>query len=709
MIIAATLAVTGAFTLQSQQPPPRDSAINLSEVVVTATRTVGTARLEQSAALSLSIPHLGSRAASPIAVDLLRDLPGVFIQQTSAGQGAVVLRGLVGNQVLYLVDGVPLNNGTYRDGPGQYLATIDPEMIERIEIIRGPASVLYGSDAQGGVVNIITKTHPFVGTRSVRVALNGSTSNMGYRTRVSAGAAGAKWSLAGGGTLANAGDLRAGEGLGRQVPTGFDANGLDLEFTYHPSQSHTVTAVGQHFQMDDVPRYDRYVTFRAPEPGRDAEHLFSPQARQLSYVRYTFTPPYGFISQLQATVSLAIQREGRQRVRLLDSGEPDTMREEWRDDVYTPGVSLLGSSQLELADRTVTLRWGGEFYHDRLESRGAQENLQTGLETPIVRSASDGGIVPAGNFPDGANGDRMGLFLSAETFIAPSFKLEIGGRWSRFRNEADVGEEFGGFVENMSSDFTAQVGLVAIPSPEWRVAVRMAEGFRAPNLYDLTRVGPVPGGISVPNPDAMPERSLSLDFGVRYLTHRGALAVTLYRTRIRDFIDRAPGTFRGDTLFNDERVFQAVNIGAARIVGFEAEAMRRFGPFEGRTAVLFTHGDQQGADGIEEPMSKIPPLTGTASLRWTLPSYPFWVEYIVRWSTTQDRLGSRDLTDPRIPAGGTPGHFVQGFRAGTEVRPNVSLSVGVENITDELYRTHSSGVDAPGRHVWVGVSATGVL
>jgi outer membrane receptor protein involved in Fe transport len=676
--------------------------------VVTGTRSVGEARLEQSAALTLIRPSVANRAASPVAVDLLRDVPGVYVQQTSAGQGAVILRGMIGNQVLYLVDGVPLNNGTYRDGPGQYLATIDPEMIERIEIIRGPASVLYGSDAQGGVVNIITKTHQFAGRQSVRVAANGSTANMGYRTRVSAGAMGSRWSAAAGGTIVSASDLRAGGGID-QDPTAFDAFGLDFEFRVEPDPGHEIRAVAQHFRMDEVPRFDRYVDFRPPAIGRDAEHLFDPQTRQLGYVRYAFTPSTGGLSRLEATVSLAIQREGRNRIRFLDPGISDSIRTAWRDDVYTPGFSIVGSNDVDVADRAVTLMWGGEFYHDRLDSRGVEEIMTTGTASLIVRETAGGGSIAAGNFPDGAHAERVGLFLAAETYLIPEIRLEFGARWSRFRNEADVGVDFGGSVENNASDVTGQVGLVVIPASQWRLAVRLAEGFRAPNLYDLTRVGPVPGGLAVPDPDAMPERSLSVDFGVRHLTRRGAVAFTVYHTRIEDFLDRRPSTFQGDTLFNGERVFQGLNVGTARIVGFELEGLRYIGPFQARADVLYTKGDQETDSGVEEPMSKIPPLNGSARLRWTLPSHPLWIEYLVRWAVRQDRLGTRDLMDPRIPEGGTPGYVVQGVRAGTELRPRVNLSVGLENLTDELYRTHASGVDAPGRHVWVGVSATGVL
>jgi outer membrane receptor protein involved in Fe transport len=705
MIATTTLlAVTALGMQQGDSVPPRDTVVLLEEYVVSATRATQARRIDEAEALSLVRPSLSDRGAGTIAAHLLREAPGVRVQQTSAGQGSVILRGMLGNQVLMLVNGVPMNNATYRDGPGQYLATIDPETIERIEILRGPASVVYGSDAQGGVVNIITTSHPEVAAPlSARVAASASSGDHSVRARASARASGDDWTLALGGTRLVAGDLRAGEGLGPQDPTGFDANGLDAELRYRPAPDHTMGLTLQHFAMHGVPRYDRYVTFRAPAVGRDHEHTFDPQARQLAYARWQHTPHRPILSTLEATVSLATQREHRNRIKLTDAD----IRTRWRDDVYTPGVSVVGSSLLLLDRYAVALSWGGDFYHDVMDSDGVEENLATGVETDLTRASADGPI-SVGNFPDGATADRLGVFLSAETDIGP-VRLSAGARYSRFRNVADVGADFGGPVENTSADLTGQIGIVLAPARAWRVALRLAEGFRAPNLYDLTRVGPVPGGVALPYPEAVPERSLSGEASVRFSTARSRFDVTVYATRVRDFIDRVPGTFQGDTLFLGERVFQGRNVGTARLRGIEAEAAQVLGPFTARANVLYTYGVQEHASGIEAPMSKIPPLGGTASLRWTAPDRQIWFEYVMLWATTQDRLGTRDETDPRIPPGGTPGYAAYAVRGGLELTRDLTVTGGVENITDELYRPHASGVDAAGRHAWVGMVWMGGL
>jgi outer membrane receptor protein involved in Fe transport len=468
--------------------------------------------------------------------------------------------------------------------------------------------------------------------------------------------------------------------------------------------------------MSGVPRYDRYVDFRAPALGRDWEHSFDPQTRQLGAVRYRFKPDGGSLTSIEATASLAVQREGRSRARNRD-GQPDSSLTLWRDDVYTPGFAVVGSNLLSLAHRPLSLTWGGDFYRDALNSHGNVTDLTTGESQELVRNAGSG-TIPSGRFPDGATASRLGFFLAADWSTLEQLRVSVGARWGSFNNKANVGTELGGSVENSSTSLTGQLGVVFLPLPEWSIAFRLAEGFRSPNLYDLTNVGPIPSGIVLPNTQAKPEKSLSTEVGVRYAGQDGAFDFTVYYTRIRDFIDRVPGSFQGDTLFDGERVYIGENVGTARMVGFEVEGVFRVGPFEGRANAVYTKGDQQYADGSEAPMSKIPPLGGSVGLRWATKTERFWVAYTLHWAVPQDRLGLRDQGDPRIcPASmqnqpelcGTDGFTAHGVSAGAELTPQVVVTAGFDNIADRLYRTHASGVDSAGRSVWVGVSAIGVL
>jgi len=680
-----------------------DTVVQLSELVITATREPARARYEQAPALSIARPSPSARGNTTVAADLVRDLPGAQVQQTSAGQGAVILRGLTGNQVLLLVDGIPLNNGTHRDGPGQYLATVDPGSIEQIEVIRGPASVLYGSDAQGGVLNLVTRPHPAGTGVGLGAALHGSTASGSYRARASGRWASTRLSAAAGASFARASDLRPGGTLDTQLPTSFHAVGADLRVDFQAGKAHRVSAAAQLFEMSNVHRYDRYVTFRAPEPGPDVEHRFDPQTRQLVYLRYRHDAHVVWLHRLEATASVSVQREGRFERARLDTGEPDSLAQHVQDDVVTPGFSLIGSSLPAVGSRTLLLTWGVEAYHDGLSSEGYVEHVPSGARTPLTRATADGGEIPSGRFPDGSSSRRIGAFVSGETDLAPWIGASVGARWSEFRSEAEVGTAFGGHVVSHSVDVTGQVGLVVRPSKPWRIAMRLAEGFRAPNLYDLTNVGSVPGGIQVPNPDAMPERSVSGEVSVRFQSEGIGAAVTGYRNWIRDFLDRAPGEYLGDTLFNGQRVYQGVNVGRATVSGAEVEVAFRRDRLDGGATMLYAYGEQLAADGEVQPMSKIPPLGGSARLRWTTRAEA-WVEYGIRWAGAQHRLGERDVRDTRIAPGGTAGFFLHGLRAGVRIEPDIAVSVGLENLSDTLYREHASGIDAPGRHFWLELS-----
>ncbi len=693
-----------ADDLAAQGPDslPRDT-VDLPEVVITATRGERTERAATPIAISISSPRTADRGASRVTADLFRDITGVYVQQTSAGQGAVILRGFIGNQVLLLVNGIPMNNGTYRDGPGQYLATIDPDAVERIEVIRGPASVLYGSDAQGGVVNVITRPHTAAAGWTVRGTVQASSANSGGRARMSLGYGSDRVSFGLGGSLLHAGDLRAGGDVGAQRPTGFTGEGIDGRLTYRPTGAHTLTVGLEHFGLRDVPRYDRYVDFRAPALGRDAEHVFDPQIRQLAFARHRFRAQTSALWTLQTTASLAIQREGRTRQRLDGNGNPRSTIERTRDDVYTPGLSVVGTSLPHVGARAVMLTWGAEAYRDYLSSHGDLTSLTQGSTTPLTRDTPDGPIA-TGRFPDGARMDRLGVFLAAESQVIPRLIVSAGARWSRFDSEANVGSLFGGAVENSSSALTGQLGVVITLPRDMRLAFRVAQGFRAPNLYDLTNVGSVPGGIVVPNPDATSEESVSYEASVRWADEMTTFEVTGYRTDVDGFIDRAFGTFNGDTLFNGERVFQGLNIATARLTGVEGEAVHSFGIVAVRLTLLLTHGEQTLADGTEGPMAKIPPLRGLASFRWQPADPRFWVAYDFDWAARQGRLAQRDVVDPRIPSGGTPGYIVHSITANAALTPSFTATLGIENITDKLYRQHASGVDAPGRHLWVGVT-----
>jgi outer membrane receptor protein involved in Fe transport len=278
--------------------------------------------------------------------DALMDTAGVLVQKTNLGAGAPYVRGLVGNQILVLVDGVRLNNATYRFGPNQYLGTVDPDLLGGIEVVRGPGSVLYGSDAIGGVVNLVTRAPEF--------SASGWTRALESRAGISAGAV---------------------EQRGR---LGFSMASPSL------APRHLLTATLQAHHQDDVPRWDQVV-----QRGF-SRYAFDPQTRQLASLRYA-AQSLGWADVVSATASFQ-RTEERRRIQRAGSVTDTTER----DRVRTFGLSL--DVQKRLAAQFV-LQGGGEFYADTVSSR--RVDLDTRTDVALNRR---------GLYPDGATAASAAIF-----------------------------------------------------------------------------------------------------------------------------------------------------------------------------------------------------------------------------------------------------------------------------------------------------------
>lgn len=729
-LVGAAALLAASSPAVAQAPPdatqPDSAAIRLEPLVVTATRLATTT---DELAVSVNLVGRAELREQPnrLLLDALAAEPGVLVQQTTAGQGAAFVRALTGSQVLLMVDGVRLNNGTFRQGPSQYLSSVDPEIMERMEVVRGASSALYGSDAMGGVINVITRRAGDVlelgeswvteGSYTFDGATNGS------RARVSAAAAVPGFlsglELFGGGSFGTWSHLEPGGGLPPQDPTGYDQWSGDLRLDLQATRRLRIEMAGQHAEQSDVPRYDRYVDFRAPGvagggEGRNALYLFEPQDRSLARLKGTMAASRPWLSTLDVQVSWQVQREGRairgQSLRDEILVPSDRVRHV-SDDVRSVALDVQG--QAIHGDGRSGVTYGLEVWENVTRSRGREENLATGDETASFRWSGDE-AVPTGRFPDGSRFGGAALYAFADQPWG-RFRLQVGGRASAYRTNTRAGDDFGGDVNSRVGNVTGEVGVVYRPAPGVSLRARAAQAFRAPNIYDLTLVGDVPGGIALPNPDLSPEHSHTLEIGAGWTRGSATAELTIFRIEINDLLDRTFGTFEGQSAYGPDRlpVLTIQNIGSATIDGVEAGVSAAL-PARGRMdlSASWTLGDAVVArDGllVEEPLSRVPPPTMSYRLRWPLTrgARPAWVEYFGKVAHGQDRLGFRDRIDSRIQDGGTPAYHVHSLRAGAAWRDRLRISAGIENLFDELYRVHGSGIDAPGRHLFVRLDVRG--
>lgn len=600
----------------------------------------------------------------------LEEEVGVIIQRTNPGGGSPFVRGLTGNMVLILVDGIRLNNSTFRLGPNQYLNTIDPGQIRRIEVIRGPSSVLYGSDAIGGVINIVTRSARSVGSRlgsEASFMQRFSSSDTGLYSRLNVEANFQRSGVFAGGSYLDLNDLDAGGSHGRQPYTGYEQSAADVKFDYLIGRSNVFTIGVQHLVQHDVPRTDSFVN-------AGEAFIFDPQQRELYYVRLQGSNRGGLFDAYRITASFNRQQEGRHRQMF---GHP--VLKDFIDDVQTTGVNVLSATDLGILGR---LTYGFDWYHDELASGRVNIDTNTGAVTPGRPS-----------FPPDTYYGRFGMYLQEEVDLTGRLRATGGVRYTNIQAGSTplVGQsETPMHISPSFQDWCGQIGLVYQINPCINLVGSVSEGFRAPGLDDLTALRATNQGIDVPSPGLDPETSWNYEVGLKFDNQRLRGQIFGFWTYLDGLIVRQPAGYQIEGL----PAYFKVNAGKARIDGLELAGeylLRRGWSIYGNYTYTF---GQNTADN--EPVSRIPPAQGIAGLRWRSQSRSSWFEIYEWMAARQDRLSARDVDDPRIPPGGTPGYHTLNLRAGRFVGDNSKLALGLENILDRHYRVHASGIDAPG-------------
>ncbi len=641
---------------------------------------------DTSAAGSIRTRQEIAERQAPDMLHALQNEVGVLMQSTAAGQASPFVRGLTGQQVLILVDGIRLNNSITRRGPNQYFNTIDPGMVEHIEVLRGQGSVLWGSDAIGGAINVVTRGAD-TGYGMRRGDYSGgeftqfyNTSNSSPYSRLNVEGWVGNAGVFAGGSFANIRDLDTGFDFGRQPGTNYQQWAGDIKFNYLLDKGQMLTVSLQHFQQDNLPRSDRFPGFPGDLNSSNSlggARFFDPQQRNLAYIRYQALEPIAAIDALTVTASYNRQRDIQTR------GIPTTRFQE--TDVQTVGVQAVAVKDLDWVGKWTS---GFDWYYDDVDS-------------PFGGTAS-GPIVP-----DDAWYQRVGVFLNWDVALTERLDMVAGVRYENINTAGTPIVEIGGvdtplFINPNYHDWVSQIGLVYELDQNIHLVGSISEGFRAPNLDDLMANNPnvLQQGQSVPSLDLSPERSINYELGVKTNFERLRTQTFVFWTDIEDNIvsivpdPSAPSTFASA---NQDSLVQGVETSGEYLLdGFLNGGWSLYGNF------WYTYGVNRVTDS---PLSRIPPTQGILGLRWRerkLRSYFQVYTWMVR---RQDRLEQvRDITDERIPVGGTPGYATLNMRMGRTYGcyDQHRLTLSLENITDKNYLVHGSGVFGTGATARLG-------
>jgi len=629
--------------------------------------------------------------------EALRDVPSVMVQKTAHGQGSPFIRGFTGFRTLLLIDGIRLNNSVFRDGPNQYWNTVDPHSIERLEVIKGPSSVLYGSDAIGGTVNAITKgpnTYGegtnFGGRGSYRVS-SAERSHI-FRGEFSA-TVNMDFGAYAGGTYKQFGELEAGSG--RKPKTGYEELDGDIKLEYFFNEDTRIVLAHQTVDLDDAWRTHRTIvaeSFEGTTIGSDRRRVLD-QNRDLTYAQLHAENIDSLVDTVRVSLSFQSQQEQRDRVR------GDGRRDIQGFDADTYGLW----AQFETPSDIGRWTYGVEYYRDDVSSFRRDFAADGTLTAERIQ----------GPVADDATYDLLGVYVQNDIPVNDQLNLILGGRYTYANADADaVQDPDTGDRISVEESYDTLVGSARFvyyldEAEHWNIFGGVSQGFRAPNLSDLTRLDTArTNEIETPSPGLDPEEFIAYEIGAKARYDTASAQASYWYTDISDMIIRQP---TGAVIAGNNEVTKR-NAGDGYIHGVELQGRWRF--HDNFTAFgSFTWMDGEvdtfptsAPMSVREPISRLMPMTGQVGLRWDAPEDDVWVEGVLTLADEQDDLSTRDMADTsRIPPGGTPGYGVLSLRSGWRVNDNLTLTAVIDNITDEDYRVHGSGINEPGINFIFGV------
>jgi outer membrane receptor protein involved in Fe transport len=651
----------------------------MESVIVTATRTEKSV-LDIAEAVSVVGADAIDRKAPDVLAEMLRGLPGAYFQQTTPGQGIPIIRGLKGSEVLHLVDGMRLNNAFFRNAPNQYLGLVDAYATERTEVIRGAAPSLYGADAMGGVVQVLTPEPEFSGTAlQAQGHVYGSWNSVddGWVGRVAAATGREGNVLSGGVTYQDHGDRETGGG--ESVPSAYKVKAADLKWRYQLGERSELMLSAQYLEQPSTPRVDELVPGYGQEHPGSGQYEFKPNRRSFLHARYRLESRSPWFSHMEAHLARQVITDDRLT---QDWGSPviTTESNESRLDGLTLQFNSPWTSAGGLGNELV---WGFEYYADQVSSSRYRMNSDTG----------DSGMVP-GRYPDQSTMDSGALYAS-NTWQWDRFSLDAGLRYSWFDIFLPASAEVDA-TRLSPTDFTGDIHLNYETIPGVHLVSNIGRGFRPPNIFDLGTLGSRPGNrFNVPNPDLKPESVWSYDLGIKASVGRWEVEAFAWYS---DYQNKISSRLTGEVTDQGRLVVTSDNLNQAQLYGVES-GLRFFATDEWEIyAVLnYTRGEESD-EVITVPADRVPPLNGRLGLVYSA-GEKWRVEPYLDFADQQDRLSPRDVLDPRINPLGTPGWGTLNLLATWQATEQLKLGLRLQNIGDTDYREHASGIDAPGRNL----------
>lgn len=707
------------------------TAINLDQVVVSASKWDQDDR-DIPAKIVVITPKEIKLDNPQTAADLLSSTGEVFIQKSQQGGGSPMIRGFSTNRLLYTVDGIRMNTAIFRSGNLQNVISLDPLAMERAEVIFGPSSLIYGSDAIAGVMSFQTLLPEYAlpGKRLVtgNALARYSSANNEMTGHFDVNVGWEKWALLTSFSSNNYGDLR----MGSNGPSDYLRNwyvervdSLDVVVTNDDPKVQKPTAYSQinlmqkvgfkpndqwefvygfHYSItSDYSRYDRLIRTKNGLP-RSAEWYYGPQEWMMNSLAVNSLASNALFDRM--TLRLAWQLFGESRVD-RDFQKPMRYHRVEKVNAY----SINADFTKVVKDRH-TFFYGLELVWDDVTSTGTDENIQTGST-----------VTGPSRYPQ-STWSSYAAYLSYQFRVNQKFLVQAGLRYNYCMIDADFSNNLPFYPFPFSSvkindgALTGNLGFVYNPTERWSLVANFSTGFRAPNVDDLGKVfDSEPGTVVVPNPELKPEYAYNAELGVAKVFGEALkIDLTGYYTYLLNAMVRRDFTLNGlDSIMYDgemSKVQALQNASFATVYGIQAGVEIKLPAGFGISSQFnYQKGEEELDDGSKSPLRHAAPWFGITHLtlkvqKLELDLYGTYNGEVSYANLPEEERG-KDYMYAKDADGNpySPAWYTLNIKALYQLTANFSISAGVENLTDQLYRPYSSGIAAPGRNFIIALRA----
>ena len=672
--------------------------------------------------------------------DILQGTGNVMVQKSQGGGGSPILRGFEANKILLVVDGVRMNNAIYRSGHLQNAITIDNNILDRVEILFGPSSIVYGSDALGGVIHYYTRD-PEYNEMKGGIYTQFSSANRGkiFHTDFSIG--NKRIANMTSFTLSDFGDVHSGQnrpgsygdwGLLHhyvQQVGGIDSTlsnpdpGVQKNSGYRQYDivSKTRYSLASHVDLymnlqistsSDIDRFDQLNDYDGDNL-KYAEYYYGPQNRFLASVQGVFknyNPLY-----TNGTAILAFQKISEDRISRRFRVDDKLFQEE---DVFVYSGNFDFTKVLTEGNR---LYYGLEFTHNDVRSEAAYENIRNGAILPALTRYPGGGshtnsFAAYGNYK---------LLPSDRMVLNMGLRYQYGLLQSKFTDTNLPYDE----IRINNGAMTGSVSLVYTPAPTWQYDFILATGFRNPNVDDYGKVRAKGDYVTVPNEDLRSEYTYNAEIGIsKNIPGIATVSGSVYFTYLTNAIIRTDHTISGsDSLLYDGQYYKIVTNANASLATIQGFSMNARSDLPGNFRFMGTFNYLKGNDITNNvPLGHIPPVFGRLSLSHVLNpgsrdqsgqsglvsgsprilTNEFFLHYSGRKYWDDMTPFGEDNEDEAIPDEGFPAWYTLNFRSHFKINEHFEVQVSIENLLDRFYKTFASGIAAPGRNFILTLRAT---